>query len=105
MGGTFPFTKAHGAVKGEFQVEYLEGKAFIHQPGKDISLEIIMKAARESEEFPSKISGIKLFHTEGEKQFGLHFSNLKDGVVLKVYWEKGNGLWEHLVNNYAKISS
>ena len=99
------FTKAYGAVEGKFLVEYQQGKAFIHRPAKDISLEIIMKADRESEEFPNKISGIKLFHTEGEKQLGLHFSNPKDGVILKVYWEKGNGLWEHLVNNYAKISS
>ncbi|TRX62751.1 (2Fe-2S) ferredoxin domain-containing protein [Fulvivirga sp. M361] len=99
------FTKKHGAIEGKCHVEYSEGKAFIHCPSKDISIEIVMKAVRESEEFPHKISEIKLFHTEDEKQFGLHFSNLKEGVVLQAHWEKSNGLWEHLINNYARISS
>lgn len=99
------FSKAYGLMKGPFQMEYQPGKALIDTTEKDVSLEIVMQAAKDSEDFPAKVSSIKLFHTAGEEQYGLHFSNPKDGVILKVRWDKNNGFWEHLINNYAKISS
>ena len=99
------FSKTYGMMEGHFQIEYQSGKALINNAEKGISLEIVMQAPKDSEDFPVKVSGIKLFHTAGEEQYGLHFSNTRDGVILKVQWKKSNGFWEHLINNYAKISS
>ena len=99
------FSKAYGPMEGPFQIEYQTGKALINNAEKGISLEIVMQASKDSEDFPAKISSIKLFHTAGEELYGLHFSNSRDGMILKVQWKKNNGFWEHLINNYAKISS
>jgi (2Fe-2S) ferredoxin len=92
-------------VSGNCQFNYDTGKVEVVSVEGGSSARFVLSAPADSPDFKFKINNVRLFRVMDSDLSGLQFFNQAEGKILEVTWKNNDLLWQHLVDNYARISS
>ncbi|MCG8310579.1 MAG: (2Fe-2S) ferredoxin domain-containing protein [Cytophagales bacterium] len=90
---------------GYCQIKYDGGKVQVACAKSESSVVFVLRAPADSSDFKYKINNVRLFKTVRGDLSGLQLFNQAEGKILEATWADNDILWQHLVDNYARISS